>query len=91
MLTICPFLDPCPAAFYALLFRYTSQTDIVIGTPMACRGLAETDELVGYFINSVALRIKYVFCMRTSSACVRAALSCRHSFPPPTPYCYGRH
>ncbi|MDX2090405.1 MAG: amino acid adenylation domain-containing protein, partial [Kofleriaceae bacterium] len=44
------------AAFYALLHRYTEQTDISIGTPVANRGRAETDALIGYFLNTVVLR-----------------------------------
>jgi non-ribosomal peptide synthetase component F len=46
------------AAYYALLYRYTSQTDIVVGTPMASRGLPELDDVVGYFINPVAIRVR---------------------------------
>ncbi|MDX2093724.1 MAG: amino acid adenylation domain-containing protein, partial [Kofleriaceae bacterium] len=44
------------AAFYALLHRYTQQTDISIGTPVANRGRAETEALIGYFLNTVVLR-----------------------------------
>ncbi|MDX2090384.1 MAG: amino acid adenylation domain-containing protein, partial [Kofleriaceae bacterium] len=44
------------AAFYALLHRYSQQDDISIGTPVASRGRAETDALIGYFLNTVVLR-----------------------------------
>jgi amino acid adenylation domain-containing protein len=44
------------AAFYALLHRYSQQEDISIGTPVANRGRAETDALIGYFLNTVVLR-----------------------------------
>ncbi|MDX2090372.1 MAG: amino acid adenylation domain-containing protein, partial [Kofleriaceae bacterium] len=44
------------AAFYALLQRYIRQEDISIGTPVANRGRAETDALIGYFLNTVVLR-----------------------------------
>jgi amino acid adenylation domain-containing protein len=44
------------AAFNVLLNRYTSQDDIVIGTPIANRNRAETENLIGYFANTLALR-----------------------------------
>jgi amino acid adenylation domain-containing protein len=44
------------AAFKVLLHRYTGQQDIVIGSPMACRDLAQFEHLMGYFSNVVPLR-----------------------------------
>jgi amino acid adenylation domain-containing protein len=44
------------AAFQALLHRYTSQPEIVVGTPIANRNRAETERLIGVFINTLALR-----------------------------------
>jgi aspartate racemase len=44
------------AAYKVLLHRYTGESDIVVGTPMAGRQMAETEELIGLFINTVALR-----------------------------------
>jgi amino acid adenylation domain-containing protein len=44
------------AAFKALLYRYTRQTDILVGTPVAGRNQVETEALIGYFINTLALR-----------------------------------
>ncbi|MCL4695426.1 MAG: AMP-binding protein, partial [Candidatus Hydrogenedentes bacterium] len=44
------------AAFDALLNRYTSQDDIVIGTPIANRNRPEVENLIGYFANTLALR-----------------------------------
>ncbi|HEX7773341.1 MAG TPA: AMP-binding protein, partial [Pyrinomonadaceae bacterium] len=43
-------------AFKVLLHRYTAQTDIVVGSPVAGRNLPETDDLVGYFVNPLVLR-----------------------------------
>ena len=43
-------------AFQVLLHRYTSQTDIIIGTPMAERNQPETADLIGFFINTLVLR-----------------------------------
>ncbi len=44
------------AAFQTLLMRYTSQDDIVVGTPIAGRSQAETENLIGFFVNTLALR-----------------------------------
>ncbi|PWU16006.1 MAG: hypothetical protein C5B50_14295, partial [Verrucomicrobia bacterium] len=44
------------AAFKALLYRYTGQQDLVLGTPMAGRSRPETEELVGFFVNTLPLR-----------------------------------
>jgi amino acid adenylation domain-containing protein len=43
-------------AFKILLYRYTAQEDIVIGTPIAGRNQTETEDLIGCFINTLALR-----------------------------------
>jgi amino acid adenylation domain-containing protein len=45
------------AAFAALLHRYSGQTDIVVGAPLAGRSRPEIELLVGFFVNSVVLRI----------------------------------
>jgi Non-ribosomal peptide synthetase modules and related proteins len=45
------------AAFGALLQRYTAQSDIVIGTPIANRNHSETEDLIGFFVNTLALRL----------------------------------
>ena len=44
------------AAFSVLLARLSSSTDIVVGTPVAGRPLAELEPLIGYFVNTVTLR-----------------------------------
>ncbi|MEC4812714.1 MAG: amino acid adenylation domain-containing protein [Scytonema sp. PMC 1069.18] len=44
------------AAFQTLLYRYTGQEDITVGTPIAGRKLMETEELIGIFINTLPLR-----------------------------------
>ncbi|HEU5380547.1 MAG TPA: amino acid adenylation domain-containing protein [Ktedonobacteraceae bacterium] len=44
------------AAFQCLLARYTSQEDIVVGTPIANRTTSETEELIGCFVNTLVLR-----------------------------------
>src|SRR5581483_3895146 len=44
------------AAFQTLLFRYSGQDDIVLGTTSAGRTQAETQGLIGMFVNTLVLR-----------------------------------
>lgn len=44
------------AAFKTLLYRYTGQEDIVIGSPVANRGRQELEPLIGFFTNTLVLR-----------------------------------
>ncbi|EKE99927.1 MULTISPECIES: non-ribosomal peptide synthetase [unclassified Tolypothrix] len=44
------------AAFQTLLYRYTGQEDILIGSPIANRNRAEIEELIGFFVNTIVLR-----------------------------------
>jgi non-ribosomal peptide synthetase component F len=44
------------AAFKTLIYRLTEQTDILIGVPIAGRSRAETEGLIGCFINTLVLR-----------------------------------
>lgn len=44
------------AAFDALLYRYSGQEDILIGSVTAGRNLPETEKLLGFFLNTVVLR-----------------------------------
>ncbi|MFQ4162309.1 non-ribosomal peptide synthase/polyketide synthase [Scytonema millei] len=44
------------AAFQTLLYRYSGQTDICVGTPIANRNRKETEELIGLFVNTLVLR-----------------------------------
>lgn len=47
------------AAFVALLHRYTGQNDILVGTPITGRTQAETETMVGCFLNTVVLRGRF--------------------------------
>ena len=44
------------AAFKLLLQRYSGQQDIIVGSPIANRPRAETEKLIGFFLNNLALR-----------------------------------
>ena len=46
------------AAFKALLYRYTQQEDIIVGSPVAGRTRVETEDLIGFFVNTLPLRTK---------------------------------
>ncbi|HYG62203.1 MAG TPA: condensation domain-containing protein, partial [Thermoanaerobaculia bacterium] len=44
------------AALDTLLHRHSGETDLVVGTPVAGRGRAELEGLIGFFVNNLALR-----------------------------------
>jgi amino acid adenylation domain-containing protein len=44
------------AAFKTLLYRYTFQKDVLVGSPVANRNQTETEQLIGFFINTLVLR-----------------------------------
>ena len=45
------------AGFQTLLYRYSNLTDIAIGSPVAGRNRKEFDELIGFFLNMLVLRL----------------------------------
>ncbi len=44
------------AAFKVLLYRYSQQTDLAVGTPIANRNHQQTEGLIGLFVNTLVLR-----------------------------------
>jgi len=46
------------SGFYLLLRSYSNQDDIVLGTPVANRNYSQLENLIGFFVNSLALRVK---------------------------------
>jgi non-ribosomal peptide synthetase component F len=44
------------AGFAVLLSRYSQQTDMVIGSPIANRNRTEVEGLIGFFVNTLVLR-----------------------------------
>ena len=44
------------AALQVLLYRWTGQTDLVVGSVSANRNTAEVEKLIGCFMNFLALR-----------------------------------
>ena len=53
--SVTPFML-CLAVFKVLLHRYSGQEDIIVGTPISGRSYAETEELIGFFLNTIVLR-----------------------------------
>ncbi len=46
------------AAFYVLLFRYTGEQDLFVGTPIMQRVRPETQPLIGPFSNTLVIRVE---------------------------------
>jgi amino acid adenylation domain-containing protein len=47
------------AAFQTLLHRYSGQRDVVVGTPVANRARSQFEGIIGFFVNSVAMRADF--------------------------------
>lgn len=47
------------AAFQTLLYRYSRQEDILIGSPIAGRNRPEIEGLIGFFVNTLVLRTRF--------------------------------
>ena len=47
------------AAFQALLWRYTGQENILVGSPTAARSQIEIENLVGFFVNTLVFRADF--------------------------------
>lgn len=46
------------AGLYALLYRWSGQSDIVVGSPIANRTQSDLETLIGFFANTLALRAR---------------------------------
>ncbi|HJX28283.1 MAG TPA: condensation domain-containing protein, partial [Thermoanaerobaculia bacterium] len=47
------------AAFQSLLARWSGQRDLVIGTPDAGRSRVEVEGMIGFFVNTLPLRVRF--------------------------------
>jgi tyrocidine synthetase III len=47
------------ASVNALLFKYTGQSDIIIGTPVAGRDQVELENIIGFFVNTIPIRTTF--------------------------------
>jgi non-ribosomal peptide synthetase component F len=46
-------------AYQAVLARYADNDDVVVGTDIANRGRVETEPLIGFFVNQLAIRTNF--------------------------------
>jgi hypothetical protein len=46
------------ACYYALLYRYTGQEDILVAVPVANRGQPELEGVIGLFVNTLIFRVR---------------------------------
>lgn len=46
------------AAFQIMLYHFSGQEDIIVGVPIAGRTRHETEKLIGFFVNTLALRTR---------------------------------
>ncbi len=46
------------SAFFILLYKYTGQDEIVVGTPFANRNIPETQNIIGMFVNNLSINAK---------------------------------
>ncbi|NEJ82878.1 AMP-binding protein, partial [Rhizobium leguminosarum] len=46
------------SGYYLMLRSYSNQNDIVVGTPIANRHYSQIEDLLGFFVNSLALRMQ---------------------------------
>jgi amino acid adenylation domain-containing protein len=47
------------AAFQALLWRYTNQESILVGTPVAARNEVEIENMIALFVNTLVFRVDF--------------------------------
>ncbi|MFD0724405.1 non-ribosomal peptide synthetase [Lysobacter brunescens] len=62
------------SAWAALLSRLSGQTDIVVGAPVAGRDRQELQDIVGFFVNMLAIRVQVEGDARTLAARMRHAI-----------------
>ena len=47
------------AAWSSLLYRYSGQSDILVGSPIANRNRPEIEPLIGFFVNTLVMRTQF--------------------------------
>ena len=57
------------SAFQTLLYRCTNQEDITVGTPVANRNKVEIENLTGFFVNTVVIRVDLMAQPKALSGC----------------------
>ena len=44
------------SAFFILLYKYTGQEEIILGSPIANRDINETKRMIGMFVNNIVIK-----------------------------------
>lgn len=68
------------ALFSLLLYRYTGEEDILIGTPVANRPRRQLEPLIGFFVNTVVLRARPSATMSFDALLAQIHATVRDSF-----------
>ena len=62
--------------FQTLLYRYTGQSDIAVGTPIGQRSRVEFEKLIGFFVNTVVIRTPVSAADSTNTLLARTRETC---------------
>ncbi|HTL12871.1 MAG TPA: amino acid adenylation domain-containing protein, partial [Bdellovibrionota bacterium] len=68
------------AAFKAMLHRYTGQEDLIVGSPIQGRTQPELEGLIGFFVNTLALRTPLSADMAFSDLVRRVRETCLEAY-----------
>ena len=68
------------SCYAAILYRYTHQKDIMIGSPVANRPVKEVEALIGFFVNTLGLRIKPDQNISFKELCKQVRSTCLDAF-----------
>ncbi len=68
------------AAWNLLLSRFSGQTDLCVGTPIAHRNRTETEPLIGFFANTLVLRTKLDLDQTFSDLLAQVRKTCLESY-----------
>jgi amino acid adenylation domain-containing protein/FkbM family methyltransferase len=68
------------AAFKVLLYRYTGQTDLAVGSPIANRNQREIESLIGFFVNMLPLRTQLTENPSFHALLQRVKDTCLHAY-----------
>jgi amino acid adenylation domain-containing protein/non-ribosomal peptide synthase protein (TIGR01720 family) len=68
------------SGFNAILSRYSGQSDVVVGSPIANRSRKELEPLIGFFVNSLVLRTTFTQGMTGAELLAQTRQTCLDAF-----------
>jgi len=68
------------AGYASVLSRYTGQDDVIIGSPVSDRGRVETESLIGFFLNTLPMRVRVEPGISFSQLLEQVRLTCLAAF-----------